>query len=111
MTSGGEDLIRQMRRLDGLHDTIASAYVGAWEVMVGGGPDRYVVTATGGAGVANALSGDQTGPADDTVDLTVGGQAVDYPTRYVLSRAEAEEAVRDLGTGDLRAGRWEHQSW
>ncbi|EGD24128.1 hypothetical protein MWT96_08595 [Prescottella equi] len=66
MTSADEDLIQQMRRLDGLHDT---------------------------------------------VDLTVGGQAVDYPTRYVLSRAEAEEAVRDLGTGDLRAGRWERQSW
>ncbi|MBM4607243.1 hypothetical protein A5N72_11665 [Prescottella equi] len=100
-----------MRRLDGLHDTIASAYVGAWEVMVGGGPDRYVLTATGGAGVANALSCGRTGAEDDTVDLTVGGQAVDYPTRYVLSRAEAEEAVRDLGTGDLRAGRWERQSW
>ena len=73
--------------LDGLTSTIVAITIGPWDVMVGGGPDRFIITATTDAGqrVANALSGAPASAEEDTVELTVGGQTVDYPSEYALS--------------------------
>lgn len=119
------ELTRDVDGLDGAECSLVSGRVGAWDVMVGGGPDGFVVTATSADGtrIANALSalvprdsavedrdevhGDDDDDDDETVDLTVGGQAVDYPRRYVLSRAEVSVAIMDLDAQRLSSDRWE----
>ncbi|MCM3657607.1 hypothetical protein M3147_10130 [Agromyces mediolanus] len=97
--------------LDGLTHTLIAHRIQGWEVMVGGGPDRFIVTATTDDGnrVANAING---APADDdeTVELTVGGQAVDYPATYALARNETRRALLDLESGVLPDDRWEQLS-
>ncbi len=110
------DLATQIDHLDGVHETLVAQRVGEWEVLVGGGPDRFVLTATAGDHVANALTADPAAGGEDeddegTIDLTVGGQAVDYPVRYALHRHEVTAALDDLATvrpgEDLPAARWE----
>lgn len=95
--------------LDGHTRTIVSTTIGPWDVMVGGGPDRFIITATTDAGqrVANALSGTPASGDEDTVELTVGGQAVDYPSEYALSRDEIDAAITDLRSSHFPADRWE----
>jgi hypothetical protein len=97
---------------DGLACTIVGHDVGPWDVSIGGGPDRFMVTASAedGLRIANALSvadEDEDEDEDDTVDLTVGGQAIDCPRRYALTRDEALAAMGDLQSGSLDVSRWE----
>ncbi|UOR02480.1 hypothetical protein MUN77_04010 [Leucobacter allii] len=95
--------------LDGNASSLVSHRLGAWDLMIGGGPDAYIVTATGEAGarVANALSSVALDDDATTVDLTVGGQAVDYPRKCVLTRDEALAAIADLEADRLDGDRWE----
>lgn len=97
--------------LDGITTTLVSHRIGDWEVMIGGGPDMFVVTAQAPnlSRMANALSQGELDDDDDdgTVDLTVGGQAVDYPLQYVLDRTETLQALADLADGLLPVERWE----
>ena len=95
--------------LDGLTSTIVAITIGPWDVMVGGGPDRFIITATTDAGqrVANALSGAPASAEEDTVELTVGGQTVDYPSEYALTRGEVDAAITDLRASHFPADRWE----
>ncbi|WP_305091624.1 hypothetical protein [Prescottella sp. R16] len=108
MESGAADAAEFVRRidlLDGLTCTLVARQFGVWEVMVGGGPDCFVVTATSADRVANAVTGGRSEAG--TVDLTVGGQAVDYPVQYVLTRDEVAHALADVAAGTFPAGRWE----
>ena len=102
-------LAEATRALDGISTTLISGHVRDWEVMVGGGPDRFVVTATSAAGrIANALHA--LGPGEDegdTVDLTVGEQGVDYPVAYALDRHELDRALSSIEQADPSGDRWE----
>ena len=95
--------------LDGLTITIVAITIGTWDVMVGGGTDPLIITATtnGRQRVANALSGAPASAEEDTVELTVGGQTVDYPSEYALTRGEVDAAIRDLRASHFPADRWE----
>ncbi|GAA1633147.1 Imm1 family immunity protein [Leucobacter chromiireducens] len=96
--------------LDGLHVTLTADRIGPWDVMIGGGPEWFVLTATAGTHSVNALAFSD-GRDEGTVDLTVGGQAVDYPARYVLGRDAVDAAIRELAhaprADDLPSARWE----
>ena len=102
-------LAEASRALDGITTTLISGHVRDWDVMVGGGPDRFVVTATSAAGrTANALH--ELRPEEDhgdTVDLTVGEQCVDYPVMYALDRRELDRAVSSIEQADPSGDRWE----
>ncbi|MFD0559040.1 hypothetical protein FB566_4998 [Stackebrandtia endophytica] len=102
------DFAADVTRLDGSTHTLAATRVASWEVMVGGGPERFIVTATGPRRVVNAITTDADRLDDGaTVDLTVGGQAVDYPARYALTRSEVDVALADLAGATLPDSRWE----
>ena len=100
--------------LDGIANTLITHRIGEWEVMIGGGPDRYVLTAQNPSGtrIVNAISPAATATEDDdeddddTIDLTVGDQAIDYPREYVLDRSEVLDAIEDLHTGQFPTDRW-----
>lgn len=98
--------------LDGVTNTLVSHRIGEWEAMIGGGPDRFVLTAQNPSGtrILNAISRAAAADDDDedeTVDLTVGGQAIDYPREYALDRSEVLDAIEDLQSGQFPADRWE----
>lgn len=98
--------------LDGVHHTLVALNIGDWEVLIGGGPERFILTATAGDHVANALTADDEDSFDDdTIELTAGGQAVDYPVQYALRRDELSKAIRDLSTAQpgerFPDARWE----
>lgn len=104
-----DDFARNIDRLDGVFHTLVATRTASWEIMVGGGPEWFIVTATGSDRVANALTTAVDLLADeDTVDLTVGGQAVDYPVRYALTRSEVDVALADVAAGSFPRSRWEH---
>lgn len=104
-----------MDSLDGLARTLISHRIGEWDVMIGGGPDVFIVTAQNSAQtrIANAISesgtteGEDDDDDDDTIGITVGEQAIDYPREYVLIRSEALRALGDLSSGVLPSERWE----
>ncbi|MFJ6197534.1 hypothetical protein [Micromonospora sp. NPDC092111] len=107
--ASADDLDSPLDLLDGTSSTLASAQVGPWEVMIGGGPDRFVLTAQSATAVLNGVRPDSAADSDDaTVDLTVGAQAVDYPARYVLDRGQVSRALDALHRGALHDGSWEH---
>lgn len=95
--------------LDGGEHTLFTVPLGEWEAMLGGGPDRFVVTASAGGGtrIANARTLREDSDEEETVDLTVGGQGIDYPWEYVLTRDEALAAMTDIAAGQLSGERWE----
>lgn len=95
--------------LDGQEHTLLSFSLGEWEAMIGGGPDRFVVTASAGGGsrIANARTLREDIDDEETVDLTVGGQSIDYPWEYALTREEALAAMTDLAAGQLSGEQWE----
>lgn len=96
--------------LDGSTHTLVANRIGHWEVMIGGGPELFVLTATadGGGRIANALTAVEPDDDDEeTVDLTVGGQAVDYPREYALTRDEVAAAIADLDADRFPEARWE----
>lgn len=55
------------------------------QIMVGGGPLRFICTANCGTSVINVLSEDSD--ADDFEEIVVGGQSCDYPRKYVLDKS------------------------
>ena len=101
-----DDVARAVTGLDGVTNTVVAITIGEWEVLVGGGPDRFVVTATRPDRVVNAVTDHEN--EDETIDLTVGEQAIDYPARYVLTREQVDSALTEVAASSFTADRWEH---
>lgn len=101
-----DDVARAVTGLDGVTNTLVALTIGEWEVLVGGGPDRFVVTATRPDRVVNAVTDPEN--EDETIDLTVGEQAIDYPAQYVLTREQVDIALTELAASSFTADRWEH---
>jgi|GEM_PF-2285974 len=102
-----QDIAPAIDALDGRSHTLTTVLLGGWEAMVGGGPEGYILTASaeGGRRTANALSPDGAGSAEP-VKVLVGGQEIEGPRGYVLSRAELDAALDDLVLGELPRKRW-----
>ena len=66
--------------------------------MIGGGCGEYVVTMDFVDRVVNVIEPGRD--VDDFVEVTVGGQAVDYPAIYVLSLHSVDLALRECLLGD-----------
>ncbi|MDR2257170.1 MAG: hypothetical protein LBE25_14410 [Arthrobacter sp.] len=101
------DFLSHVRDLDGSTRTLATHLVGEWEVMVGGGPELFVLTASAGGGrrTANAITSAPV-TQDQTVFITVSGQSVEGPALYALTLEEVAEALEHLAAGQLPAERW-----
>ncbi|WP_394162314.1 hypothetical protein [Galactobacter valiniphilus] len=101
------DFLSHVRELDGTTRTLANALVGQWEVMVGGGPELFVLTASAGGGqrTANAITSAPVTEAQ-TVSITVSGQSVEGPALYALTIDEVAEALEHLAAETLPAERW-----
>ncbi len=109
MSPEPDEIAQAVDALDGISNTLVSRRIGSWDIMIGGGDGLYVLTASSPGRIINAITVSESDDddTDETVDLTVGEQAIDYPARYVLTRQEIAVALGDLATGHLPAERWE----
>lgn len=100
-----EECLEAIRRMDGLtrsHVTIA--YMEN-SIMIGGGSREFIVTVETGTAIRNLL-----GPGeeeDEFVELTVGGQACEFPQPYIVSLELAESALLQLLTETAVELNWE----
>ncbi|MEA5666733.1 hypothetical protein VA603_04185 [Stenotrophomonas sp. MH1] len=85
-------------RLNGLDRTLVCIVVSDGNILVGGGCDGYVVTMDFLDKVVNIV--DPGRDVDDFTEVTVGGQAVDYPSTYVVPLQAVDLALREFLLGD-----------
>lgn len=100
------ELTNAIDALNGTNNTLTQHEVGGWQVMIGGGPEGYLLSASAGPRTANALSGSAGAPGE-TVTVVLGGQEISGPRTHVLSRTELDLALLDLGAGEFGPGRWD----
>ncbi len=72
-------------RMNGTDRSLVSMRQGELTVLVGGGVGQYIVTAEDHISIRNLLQQRPEQDEADTIDVTVGGQAVDYPAYYVVN--------------------------
>ncbi len=77
-------------RMNGTDRSLVSMRQGELTVLVGGGAGQYIVTAEDHVSIRNLLQQRPEQDEADTIDVTVGGQAVggqavDYPAYYVVN--------------------------
>lgn len=72
-------------RMNGTDRSLVSMRQGELTVLVGGGAGQYIVTAEDHVSIRNLLQQRPEQDEADTIDVTVGGQSVDYPAYYVVN--------------------------
>ena len=87
--SGPFDANDLVGQLDGERFDLLTVEADAVTLFVGGGPTVFYVTAATGDGQRTAVGGD----GDDLVEIQYGGQLVDVPSRQIVDREVAVEAV------------------
>ena len=103
-----EDFARTIDELDGAARSLTTLKIGLWEVMIGGGPEAFILTATAGSRTANALTSVDLSGEPATVEVALGGERLAGPRPYVLTRDEAVAALLDLHADRFAEGCWEH---
>ncbi|AJQ86591.1 hypothetical protein ADT26_14385 [Xanthomonas oryzae] len=81
-----------VRRMNGGDRTLISFSVDGLSIMVGGGDGQYVVTMESDESIVNVVNSSASG--DEFVEITVGGQACEYPDIYVVGLDQVEAALR-----------------
>ncbi|QSQ51520.1 hypothetical protein ISN36_12070 [Xanthomonas translucens pv. undulosa] len=88
-----EQCMGAVKRLNGLDRTVVSFSSGNIMVMVGGGDGIYVVSIETPKNLINVVNLDAE--EDEVVDVTVGGQACEYPRYYVVKLSQVGAALQD----------------
>ena len=87
--------------LDG-HDTTVTVFErDGYSLYVGGGPDRFSVTymTPAGNGYTLVLNPD----AEETEEITLGGQRINFPVRDLVCREAADKAAGEfVQTGSVK---------
>jgi Immunity protein Imm1 len=79
--------------LDGVHHTLLTIELDSGQTLtIGGGPDLFVAEVAEDSVHRWAII--DRGVGDHSVDLVVGGQAVDYPAHLCVGRESVLDAAR-----------------
>ena len=91
---GADEVLDLVRQLDGKqHTELRLLHSDGWELIIGGGPDRYVVAKFDGhEGAFTAINASHRG--GPPFELCVGGQSGEYPAELVFLYAEIRGIVR-----------------
>jgi hypothetical protein len=97
--------VQALASLDGKRHNELSLASPSGELLVGGGPDRFVVGFVDPDGGIQEFIVDESAPA---ATLILGGQPTDLPGRLLVDRAEAERLVTSfVELGSRPVGTWE----
>ncbi len=75
--------LEAVRNMNGDDRSLVCVELSDGSIMIGGGGASFIVTMEFVDKIVNAV--DLSKDSDDFVEMTVGGQAVDYPSTYVIS--------------------------
>ncbi|GIP00767.1 hypothetical protein J14TS5_58520 [Paenibacillus lautus] len=73
--------------------------------MIGGGRHEFIVTVETSTAIHNLLGSQEE--EDEFVEITVGGQACEFPQQYIVSLELVESALRQLVTDTSAELHWE----
>ncbi|MFS8051103.1 hypothetical protein [Rhizobium sp. BR 314] len=94
-----------LSRLDGKQHTLLSLErKDGWQLMVGGGPFRYVVTL--GSDIDNMTLENPSGNQSTMVELCAGGQYGDFPETICVNPEQVASAVSLFFLGRELQLRW-----
>ncbi|MGE7825563.1 hypothetical protein [Paenibacillus sp. NPDC093718] len=96
------DVIRQM---DGFTRSQVSIQHMDTMIMIGGGSHEFIVTVETSTAIHNLLGSQEE--EDEFVDITVGGQACEFPRQYIVSLELVESALQQLLTDTSAELHWE----
>ncbi len=100
-----EKCLEAIRRMDGLTCSLVTIQYEDNTIMVGGGSSEFIVTVETRAAIRNLIG--TLGEDDDFVEITVGGQACEYPRMYIVSLKLVESALLQLLTNASVELEWE----
>ncbi|WP_414172550.1 hypothetical protein [Clavibacter tessellarius] len=82
-----------LEQLNGLDRTMTSFHSGDTVIVVGGGEGDYIAYVETPRTILNVVNG--AADEDDTIDVTVGGQACEFPAYYVTEFAQVVAVLQD----------------
>ncbi|GBG07032.1 hypothetical protein PAT3040_01580 [Paenibacillus agaridevorans] len=100
-----ETCLEIIRRMDGFTRSLVTIRYEENMIMIGGGSDEFIVTVETESAIHNLL-----GPLEDEdefVEITVGGQACEFPQKYMVSFAFIESALLHLFGEKTAEQNWE----
>ncbi len=100
-----EKCLEAIRRMDGFACSLVTIQYEDNTIMVGGGSSEFIVTVETRAAIRNLIG--TLGEGDDFVEITVGGQACEYPRMYIVSLKLVESAILQLLTNASVELEWE----
>lgn len=97
--------IEVIRRMDGFTRSQITIQYMENMIMIGGGSHEFIVTVETSLEIHNLLSSLEE--EDEFVEITVGGQACEFPDKYIVSLEHAESALLQLLAGTPAELHWE----
>jgi len=85
-----EKCLEIIGRMDGITRSQVTVQHKGHMIMVGGGRDEYIVTVENGTAIHNLLGSEEE---DEFVEITVGGQACEFPQKYIVGFELVESAL------------------
>lgn len=80
-----------IQRMDGFTRSQVTVQYKDTIIMIGGGKDEFIVTVETSTAIHNLFNIQEE--ADEFVEITVGGQACEYPQQYIVGFELVESAI------------------
>ncbi|CAI8956431.1 conserved hypothetical protein [Brevibacillus sp. IT-7CA2] len=100
-----EKCLEVIRKMDGFLCSQISIQHMDKLIMIGGGSHQFIVTVETNTAIHSLLSLQEE--EEDLVELTVGGQACEFPQHYIVSIEQVESALLQLLTDTITELHWE----
>lgn len=89
-----EKCLEVIRQMDGFTCSLVTIQYMGNTIMIGGGSPEFIVTVETSTVIQNLLSTPEKD--DEFVEITVGGQACEFPQKYMVSLELIESALLQL---------------
>lgn len=89
-----EKCLEVIRRMDGFTRSQVTIQYRESMIMIGGGSHEFIVTVETSTAIRNLLSTPEE--EEEFVEMTVGGQACEFPQKYIVSLELIESALLQL---------------
>lgn len=100
-----ETCLEVIRRMDGFTRSQVTIRYRENMIMIGGGSHEFIVTVETNAAIHNLLG--PLGEEDEFVEMTVGGQACEFPQKYIVNIELIESAILQILEGSTADLNWE----